>query len=258
MACRINNYMQNSGEYAVELKNVSVEYHHTVALHNASIKIPYGTFSGVIGMNGAGKSTIFKVIMGLVKPSKGSVSVCGKTQYETEKEALVAYVPQNELVDWDFPVSVYDVVMMGRYGSQNIFRTPTAADRALVEDALIKVGMHDYKDRQIGELSGGQRKRVFVARALAQGASIFLLDEPFAGVDAKSEKSLTELLLTLKAEGKTIILSTHELTSLSEYCDRVALVKKTVLAYGPTKEVFTKDLVSQTFDGVIHRIQFEQ
>lgn len=246
----------SENKFAIEIKNVSVKYHEHTALRDTSISIPYKSFSGIIGMNGAGKSTLFKVIMGLVTPDKGAVLICGKNPKVAQKLGLVAYVPQNELVDWDFPVSVYDVVMMGRYGSQNVFRTPTEEDRKMVESALEKVGMFEYKDRQIGELSGGQKKRVFVARALAHGAQILLLDEPFAGVDAKSERSLTQLLLTLQSEGKTIILSTHELTSLSEYCDHIALVKRTVIAYGPTKTVFTRELVEATYDGAMHHIRF--
>lgn len=249
--------MNEHSPYAVELENVTVKYHNLTALHDATLRIRYGTFSGVIGMNGAGKSTLFKVMMGLLTPQGGSARVCGRTPKEAQKMAYVAYVPQNEQVDWDFPVCVSDVVMMGRYGSQNIFRTPKPEDLIKVEHALEKVGMLDFKDRQIGELSGGQRKRVFVARAIAQGAEVFLLDEPFAGVDAKSEKALTELLLAFKKEGKTVILSTHELTSLTEYCDHVALVKHTVIAYGPTGEVFTRELVSETFDGIVHRVKFE-
>lgn len=248
--------MNEKNNFAIEIKNVLVTYQEHQALRDTSISIPYKTFSGIIGMNGAGKSTLFKVIMGLVNPDEGSVLICGKDPRVAQKLGLVAYVPQNELVDWDFPVSVYEVVMMGRYGSQNMFRTPTEKDKQMVESALKKVGMFEYKDRQIGELSGGQKKRVFVARALAHGAEILLLDEPFAGVDAKSERSLTQLLLTLQAEGKTIILSTHELTSLSEYCDHIALVKKTVIAYGPTKEVFTRELVEATYDGAMHHIKF--
>lgn len=243
-------------EYAIDLKGVNVQYDTDLVLENASIQIPYGTFTGVIGMNGAGKSTLFKVIMGLVKPISGEVVVCSDPPKVAQKHGHVAYVPQNELVDWDFPVSVYEVVMMGRVGLQNIFKTPSAEDKEYVENALEKVKMLDFVDRQIGELSGGQKKRVFVARALAQGADILLLDEPFAGLDAISEKSLTQLLVDLKNEGKTIILATHELTSLPDICDRVALVKKTVIAYGPTHEVFTKELVSQTFDGIMHHINF--
>ncbi len=252
------NQMIDNNDNAIVLENVLVQYHHVTALENASIKIPHGTFSGVIGMNGSGKSTLFKVIMGLLIPAHGSVSVCGRSARAAQKIGCVAYMPQHELIDWDFPVSVYDVVMMGRYGLQNIFRTPRAEDIQKADEALEKVGMRDHRDRQIGELSGGQKKRVFVARALAQCAEVLLLDEPFAGIDAKSERALTALLLELKKEGKTIVLSTHELTSLSEYCDYVALVKNTVIAYGPTEDVFTRELVSQTFDGIVHRIEFSK
>lgn len=242
---------------AIELKNVQVRYGNEVALDDASISIPYGTFTGVIGMNGAGKSTLFKVIMGLVKTTKGKVTVCGDHTELAQKHSHVAYVPQSEEVDWDFPVSVYEVVMMGRIGMQNIFRTPSKEDRAYVQNALEKLNITEFADRQIGELSGGQKKRVFVARAVAQGADIFILDEPFAGLDTLSERSLTNLMVDLKQEGKTIILATHELTSLPDICDRVALVKKTVVAYGPTAEVFTRDLVSKTFDGEMHHINFK-
>ncbi len=242
---------------AIAIKEATVYYGSNLALEKASICIEYGTFSGVIGMNGAGKSTLFKLIMGLVKAESGEVTICGDDPKTAQLHGHVAYVPQNELVDWDFPISVFEVVMMGRLGKQNLFKTPTKTDEEQVIAALEKVGMKDFSERQIGELSGGQRKRVFVARALAQGADILLLDEPFAGLDSNSEKSLTTLLLNLKQEGKTVILATHDLTSLSENCDRVALVKKTVLAYGPTKEVFTKELVTKTFDGLVHHIKFE-
>lgn len=241
---------------AIEIKNVDVRYGDKVALTNASIAIPYHTFTGVIGMNGAGKSTLFKVIMGLVKPTAGTVTVCGDDPKTAQKHGHVAYVPQTEVVDWDFPVSVYDVVMMGRIGTQNIFKIQTTVDKEAVLKALSQVDMTAFKDRQIGELSGGQKKRVFVARALAQGADILLLDEPFAGLDATSEKSLIALLISLKDKGKTIIMATHELTSLPATCDHVALVRYTVVAYGPTKEVFTKELVSKTFDGLIQHITF--
>lgn len=243
-------------EVAIDIKNVEVSYGETKALKDTSIKIPYNTFTGVIGMNGAGKSTLFKVIMGLVKPQAGTVLVCGDDPKTAQKHGHVAYVPQAELVDWDFPVSVFEVVMMGRLGTQNIFKTPKKGDKQLVLDALTQVNMLEFKDRQIGELSGGQKKRVFVARALAQGADILLLDEPFAGLDATSEKSLIELLISLKNNGKTIIMATHELTSLPDTCDHVALVRFTVVGYGPTKEVFTKEMVSKTFDGLMQNINF--
>lgn len=244
-------------DIAIDINNVSVSYGDKVALKEASIQIPYHTFTGVIGMNGAGKSTLFKVIMGLVTPSSGSVTVCGDPTKVAQKHGHVAYVPQAELVDWDFPISVYEVVMMGRIGLQNFLRSPRPEDHEQVVTALEQVMMLDFKDRQIGELSGGQKKRVFVARALAQGADILLLDEPFAGLDATSEKSLIRLLISLKEKGKTVILATHDLMSLPDTCDHVALIKYTVVAHGPTKEVFNEELVSKTFDGLLHHIKFD-
>jgi ABC-type Mn2+/Zn2+ transport system ATPase subunit len=243
-------------EYAIELRDVTVSYNQNRALSQASIKIPYHTFTGVIGMNGAGKSTLFKAIMGLVTPDTGRIAICGDDPKTAQKHGHVAYVPQSELVDWDFPVSVYDVVMMGRIGTQNIFKTPKKEDIEAATAALERVNMTSFKERQIGELSGGQKKRVFVARALAQGADILLLDEPFAGLDAKTEHALIELFMGLKEQGKTIILATHDLLSLPDTCDHVALVKGTVIAYGPTKEVFTRELVEKTFDGTLHHVTF--
>jgi ABC-type Mn2+/Zn2+ transport system ATPase subunit len=241
---------------AISLEGVNVRYGNNTALTNTSIQIPYHTFTGVIGMNGAGKSTLFKVIMGLVKPQTGTITICGDDPKTAQKHGHVAYVPQSELVDWDFPVSVYDVVMMGRIGTQNIFKLASDVDHQAVQTALERVNMTNFKYRQIGELSGGQKKRVFVARALAQGADILLLDEPFAGLDATTEKSLIALFIALKESGKTIIIATHDLLSLPDTCDHVALVKSTVVAYGPTKEVFTRELVEKTFDGTLNHVTF--
>lgn len=243
-------------DIAIALEGVNVRYGNNIALADATIKIPYHSFTGVIGMNGAGKSTLFKAIMGLVTPQTGTVTICGDDPYTAQKHGHVAYVPQSELVDWDFPVSVYEVVMMGRIGTQNIFKTPSKEDHAAVQKGLERVNMTDFKNRQIGELSGGQKKRVFVARALAQGADILLLDEPFAGLDATTEKSLIALLITLQESGKTIILATHDLLSLPDTCDHVALVKSTIIGFGPTKEVFTRELVEKTFDGSLNHITF--
>jgi ABC-type Mn2+/Zn2+ transport system ATPase subunit len=244
-------------ETAISLKNVNVSYGGKKALIDASIEIPYRTLTGVIGMNGAGKSTLFKAIAGLARPQSGQVEVCGGSARSAQKRGRVAYVQQSEAVDWDFPISVREVVMSGRFGTQGIFKTPRQDDHERVEGALKQVQMLDFEDRQIGELSGGQKKRVFVARALAQGADILLLDEPFAGLDATSERSLTELLVSLKDQGKTIILATHDLASLPDTCDHVALIKHTVVAYGATKDVFTEELVSKTFDGALHHIRFK-
>jgi ABC-type Mn2+/Zn2+ transport system ATPase subunit len=243
-------------DIAISLENVNVRYGNNIALANASIKIPYHSFTGVIGMNGAGKSTLFKAIMGLVKPTTGTITICGDDPYTAQKHGHVAYVPQSELVDWDFPVSVYEVVMMGRIGTQNIFKMASTVDHAAVKTALERVNMTDFQARQIGELSGGQKKRVFVARALAQGADILLLDEPFAGLDATTEKSLIALFIGLKESGKTIIIATHDLLSLPDTCDHVALVKSTIIGFGPTKEVFTRELVEKTFDGTLNHVTF--
>lgn len=243
-------------DIAIALEGVNVRYGNNVALENASIRIPYHSFTGVIGMNGAGKSTLFKAIMGLVTPTTGTVTICGDDPKTAQKHGHVAYVPQSELVDWDFPVSVYDVVMMGRIGTQNIFKTVSKQDHAAVKSGLERVNMTAFESRQIGELSGGQKKRVFVARALAQGADILLLDEPFAGLDATTEKSLIALLITLQENGKTIIIATHDLLSLPDTCDHVALVKSTIIAFGPTKEVFTRELVEKTFDGTLNHVTF--
>lgn len=243
-------------DIAISLTEVNVRYGNTIALRNTTIAIPYHSFTGVIGMNGSGKSTLFKTIMGLVTPQTGTITICGDDPYTAQKHGHVAYVPQSELVDWNFPVSVYEVVMMGRIGTQNILRTASAVDHEAVKTSLERVNMSAFKNRQIGELSGGQKKRVFVARALAQGADILLLDEPFAGLDATTEKSLIALLISLKEAGKTVILATHDLMSLPETCDHVALVKSTIIGFGPTKEVFTKELVGRTFDGILNHVKF--
>lgn len=241
-------------KYAIDVKNVTVEYHTHKALDDISLTIPHGAICGLVGMNGAGKSTLFNALMGFVKPTHGSVLIDGVPLEQAQKKGLVAYVPQSEDVDWNFPVTVEEIVMMGRYGFMNRFRTPQKYDGEMVTNALARVQMNSFKDRQIGQLSGGQRKRVFFARALAQEAQIMLLDEPFAGVDAKTEAEITKVLLDLKKEGKTILISTHELTSLTEYCDHVILLKKKLIAYGPTEEAFIPENISKTFDGMIHRL----
>lgn len=235
---------------AIEIKDVSVHYQEKSVLAGASVSVPKGAICGLVGMNGAGKSTLFKAIMNAVPLVKGSVRLNGLTVRNAQKKGVVAYVPQTEVVDWDFPVSVRDVVMMGRYGFMNIFRHAAAKDHREVQKALERVHLTDYADRQVGQLSGGQKKRVFVARALAQGASILLLDEPFAGVDAKTEASLIELLIELQGQGATILIATHDLATISTYCDHIILLKNRVVAAGPTKKVFTQENITQTYDSV--------
>lgn len=232
--------------------DVTVTYRngHT-ALRNASFEIPTGTITGLVGVNGAGKSTLFKAIMGFVPAAKGEISVLGMPVGEALRQNIVAYVPQSEEVDWTFPVLVEDVVMMGRYGHMGFFRRPKATDHAAVTDALARVNMSEFRHRQIGELSGGQRKRVFLARALAQEGQVILLDEPFTGVDVKTEDAIVALLRDLRDEGRVILVSTHNLGSVPEFCDRTILVKQTVLAYGLTEETFTRDNLERAFGGVL-------
>lgn len=236
---------------AIEIKGVTVRYQGKIALQDASASVPEAAICGLVGMNGAGKSTLFKAIMTAVPLSKGSVRLAGHTVKTAQKKGLVAYVPQTEAVDWNFPVSVRDVVMMGRYGFMNIFRWASKHDHELVAKALERVDLTDFADRQVGQLSGGQRKRVFVARALAQGASILLLDEPFAGVDAKTEASLVELLRDLQKQGVTTLIAAHDLSTISSYCDHVILLKQTVVASGETKKVFTPENIAKTYDSIL-------
>lgn len=248
-----------SSETSLEVDGVSVIYPNGhQALRDASFRIRAGTVCALVGVNGSGKSTLFKSIMGFVKPTVGAVRINGHPVREVLKKQLVAYVPQAEDVDWQFPVSVWDVVMMGRYGSMNFLRIPKAADKLEVEKSLKRVSMWEFRDRQIGELSGGQKKRVFLARALAQGGRVILLDEPFTGVDVKTEQAIIALLHELRKEGCIIFVSTHNLGSVPEFCDQVVLINRTVLAYGPTEKVFTAQNLSQAFGGVLREFEFEQ
>lgn len=223
---------------------------HT-ALVDVSFSIPRGTITALVGINGSGKSTLFKAIMGFVSLAKGSVSVLGMSDAEALKRNLVAYVPQSEEVDWNFPVLVEDVVMMGRFGHMNWLRIPKARDHEMVAEALERVSMSDFRKRQIGELSGGQKKRVFLARALAQEGQVILLDEPFTGVDVKTEEQIVALLRELRKEGRVMLVSTHNLGSVPEFCDRAILINRTVLAAGPTAKVFTQENLERTFGGVL-------
>lgn len=232
--------------------DVTVTYRngHT-ALWDASFDIPRGTVTALVGVNGAGKSTLFKAIMGFVPTSKGKISVLGQSVKEALAKNLIAYVPQAEEVDWAFPVLVEDVVMMGRYGHMGFLRRPKAADYAAVDLALDRVGMKDLRHRQIGELSGGQRKRVFLARALAQDGQVILLDEPFTGVDVKTEDQIVTLLRELRDEGRVMLVSTHNLGSVPEFCDRTIFVKGTVLSHGPTETTFVRENLEAAFGGVL-------
>ena len=253
--------MSNPAETAPTLKveNVSVVYPNGhQALREASFDLEGGTICALVGVNGSGKSTLFKSIMGFVNPTAGSVRINGLPVKEVLKQHLVAYVPQAEEVDWQFPVSVWDVVMMGRYGAMNFLRIPRAIDKQKCEESLKRVSMWEFRDRQIGELSGGQKKRVFLARALAQGGRVILLDEPFTGVDVKTEEAIIALLHELRKSGAIIFVSTHNLGSVPEFCDQVVLINRTVLAYGPTEDVFTAKNLTTAFGGVLREFEFAQ
>ncbi|MDA9636520.1 manganese/iron ABC transporter ATP-binding protein [SAR86 cluster bacterium] len=224
-----------------------------LALHDASFDLPEGSITALVGVNGSGKSTLFKSIMGFVSLNKGEVRILGHSVKKALKSNLVAYVPQNEEIDWNFPVLVKDVVMMGRYGHMNFLKIPKKIDLEKVSNALDKVDMSSYANSQIGELSGGQKKRVFIARALAQESRVVLLDEPFTGVDVKTEEQIMLLLKDMRSEGKIILVSTHNLGSVPEFCDRSVLINKTVLAQGTTKEIYTQENLQLTFGGVLRR-----
>lgn len=236
------------------VQDVTVTYRngHT-ALWHASFAIPRGTITALVGVNGSGKSTLFKAIMGFLPAAAGQIRVLGLTVPQALKRNLIAYVPQAEEVDWSFPVLVEDVVMMGRYGHMGWLRRPRPADHQAVTQALARVNMLDFRHRQIGELSGGQRKRVFLARALAQDGRVILLDEPFTGVDVKTEEQIIALLRDLRDEGRVMLVSTHNLGSVPEFCDRTVLVKGTVLAHGPTETTFTRDNLERAFGGVLRQ-----
>lgn len=234
------------------VRDLAVTYRNGVtALKAASFAVPHGSIAALVGVNGAGKSTLFKAIMGFLPAAAGDIGILGESVKTALKQGLVAYVPQAEEVDWTFPVLVEDVVMMGRYGRMGLLRIPSKQDKAAVQAALERVGMAAYRKRQIGELSGGQRKRVFLARALAQEGQVILLDEPFTGVDVQTEEAIIALLRELRAEGRVMLVSTHNLGSVPEFCDQVVLVKGTVLNYGPTEEVFTRENLEAAFGGVL-------
>ena len=232
---------------AIHVRDVTVRYGEVVALEGASVEVAAGRVTGLVGMNGSGKSTLFKAIMGMVRPDTGTVLINGADTRAARSGGIVGYVPQSEDVDWTFPVSVRDVVMMGRYGLQGITRRPRAVDRAAVEEALARVELTEYAHRQIGQLSGGQKKRAFVARGIAQGAQVLLLDEPFAGVDKRSEATMVALLRELAAEGRTILVSTHDLHALPQLADETLLLQRRVLFHGSVAEALTPEKLALTF-----------
>ncbi len=232
-------------EIALDIQGLWAGYGNVAALQDVTLQVPEGSIMGIIGPNGAGKSTLFKTVLGLVKPWRGQVRIYGQRNYH--RRGLVGYVPQVELVDWDFPVSVADVALMGRYGSLGLWRRPSRADREAAEHALETVGMADLRRRLVGELSGGQRRRVLLARALAAGPRLLLLDEPLAGLDATAQHQLLDLLRRLKDQGATVVLSTHDLSCVSIACDQACCLHGKVVALGRPDEVLTEAVLSETY-----------
>ncbi len=232
---------------ALEVRGLTVRYGEVSALEDVSLTLGTGRVCGLVGMNGSGKSTLFKTVMGTVRPRSGTVVVAGGSPAAARRKGLVGYVPQSEDVDWTFPLSVREVVETGRYGHLGPTRRLRAADHAAVAEALDRVGLADLAQRQVGRLSGGQRKRAFLARAVAQGAATLLLDEPFAGVDRTSEATITELLRTLAAEGASVLVSTHDLQALPDLADEAVLLMRRVLLHGPSAEVLRPENLALAF-----------
>ena len=232
---------------AIEATDVTVAYHEQPVLWDVDLDVPQGVLMAIVGPNGAGKSTLIKTILGLVQPAAGQVRIYGKPY--AQQRSLVGYVPQRGSVDWDFPTNALDVVTMGLYRKLGWIRRPGRAEHNLALEGLAKVGMADFADRQISQLSGGQQQRVFLARALVQDAQIYFMDEPFAGVDAVTERAIITLLRDLRAAGKTVVVVHHDLQTVPEYFDWVTLLNVRRIASGPVAEVFTEDNLRRTYGG---------
>ncbi|MBN2227137.1 MAG: metal ABC transporter ATP-binding protein [candidate division Zixibacteria bacterium] len=239
----------NESLYAVDVADLTVAYRDKPVLWDIDMQVPTGVLMAIIGPNGAGKTTLIKSILGLIKPAAGQVLIFGRPYDQQRHE--VGYVPQRGSVDWDFPTSVLDVVMMGRYGALGWIRRPGSKERQKALEALNKVGMADFAGRQISQLSGGQQQRVFLARALVQEASVYFMDEPFQGVDAKTERAIIVILQELRSSGKTVVVVHHDLQTIPEYFDWVTLLNVRRIASGPVAEVFTEDNLRSAYGGLV-------
>ena len=237
--------MTYSKKYVVEVEDMTVAYHIKPVLWDIDLKVPKGVLMAIVGPNGAGKSTLLKAMLDLLKPISGSVLFNGKPYNNQRKH--IGYVPQRGSVDWDFPTTVLDVVLMGRYGHIGWIKRTTSKDKSCSMDALGKVGMDDFANRQISQLSGGQQQRVFLARALVQDADIYFMDEPFQGVDAKTEKAVIVILKELRKQGKTVVVVHHDLQTVKEYFDWVTLLNTQLIASGPVEEVFTDENLRKAY-----------
>lgn len=243
-----------SKDITIAIRGLSVSYERKRVLTNVFLELEAGNVYGVVGPNGAGKSTLFKAILGLIEPNNGTILVNGKSILTERKN--VVYVPQKSDVDWQFPATVYDIIMMGRYPHKKIFQRLNKEDHAFAMQALEEVGMTQFKDRQIGELSGGQQQRVFIGRALCQQAEIFLLDEPFVGVDITTEERIINILKNLAAQGKTLLVVHHDLSSVRNYFDKVILLNQRLIAAGDTETTFTQENISKAYGGqlpILHK-----
>jgi manganese/zinc/iron transport system ATP- binding protein len=234
-------------DVAIEVHDVTVAYHRKPVLWDVDVSIPAGKLVAIIGPNGAGKSTLLKAILGLVPIASGQVLIHGRSLRSAR--SLIGYVPQRESVDWDFPIDAQGVVLMGCYGRLGWFRRPSRADRSHALECLARVGMAEFAKRQIGQLSGGQQQRVFLARALMQDARLYLMDEPFAGVDAATEQAIVDVLRELRESGRTVVAVHHDLQSVEEYFDHVILLNTRLVAAGPTSEAFTTANLQRTYGG---------
>ncbi|MCB0476717.1 MAG: metal ABC transporter ATP-binding protein [Crocinitomicaceae bacterium] len=232
-------------QISIDVHNITVSYTGAPVLWDVDFELPSGILAGIIGPNGSGKTTLLKTIMDIVKPDSGNVKVFGSPIDKVRSR--IAYVPQRESVDWQFPISVMEVVLMGRYSGKGLFRKTTKADKEIAAEALESVGMLKFKNRQISELSGGQQQRVFIARALAQKADLYFMDEPFAGVDMATEKTILEVLLKLKEDGKTVLIVHHDLRTVREYFDYTILLNTRLVAFGKTADVLTGENLDKAY-----------
>lgn len=239
--------MQVPNSKAIEVTDLTVAYRETPVLWDIDLDVPPGVLLAIVGPNGAGKTTLIKAILGLVRPAAGNVLIYNKP-YDAQRR-IVGYVPQRGSVDWDFPTNVLDVVMMGRYGALGWIKRPGKQDRELAMHALEKVGMEKYTNRQISQLSGGQQQRIFLARALVQDATVYLMDEPFQGVDATTERAIVTLLQELRENGKTVVVVHHDLQTVTDYFDWVTLLNIRRIASGPVDDTFTPDNLRETYGG---------
>jgi manganese/zinc/iron transport system ATP- binding protein len=238
---------------AVHVEDLTVSYHGRPVLWDIDLDVPPGVMAAVVGPNGAGKSTLVKAILGLVPPTAGHITIHGRP-YRAQRRR-VGYVPQRSTVDWDFPTTAIDVVTMGLYGQLGWFRRPGRADRARARDALDRVGMAGYADRQISQLSGGQQQRVFLARALVQDADVYFLDEPMAGVDATTERAIVDILHGLRDAGKTVVVVHHDLSTVSTYFDWMLILNVRVIAQGPVSRVYTVENLHRAYGGQMARLE---